>query len=108
MNTATMNNVHSMNNEAAPAAEKKMTAWGATWRVAGVVLLVAAVVAAVIFAGHYAIGYLGTLGLSELALQLSTYGVMAVAAIFNGFVMYFGASKIVNVIRTRQAAKAAA
>lgn len=86
--------------------KKRMTGWGAFWRISGLALLFIAAIAAITLGLHFGAAYLVGLGLGEtttlvLSVLLSVVGYLAVFA--SSWII---TSKVENVLHARKATKA--
>lgn len=111
MNMSAMNDVESIlkNSSAAPvkAAKKPMTAWGATWRIGGILVLFVAALIATILGANFAIGWVATLGLSAVMTTALTIALQIAAGAMGGVIGYVAGTNMVKVARARTAAKLA-
>jgi hypothetical protein len=110
MNTTTTNTALN----AADALAKKISGktqvsrFGFIWRFAAIVLVFAAVFAAVILGGQYAITYVAAAGLSETAATAITYSIMGAGGLISGALAWFTTTTLEKLIERRSATKLAA
>lgn len=107
MKSAQAEGVHTAQSTAA-TEDKKMTAWGATWRIGGVLLGFVAVVIAVVLGMQYAAAYIAALGLSALATTVATVAANAVGYIVSGVIAWKVGNFMTSVIEKFTADKAQA
>lgn len=113
--TASAENVSQMYASAAAEAaavkkdetSKRMTLWGAIWRIGGAVLLLVAVVVAVVLGMNYALTYVTALGLSATMTTVAVVAINVVSFLASGLAGRIAGGFISKVLVKRAATKIA-
>lgn len=116
MNTATLNatadNIHNLSETLAEkyktASKKPLTSFGYWARTAALVLLFAAVAVAVAFGIHFGLGFIATMGLSEMATIALNVILTLAGYLAAGFVGLYTGNGLVELYVRRVTTKASA